>query len=183
MKTMTLLLACFGLIGFAGAAAAVTLDFEGIPFDYYYVYGMQNLDGYYPGVDFGPTVFILDRVNGGYNSNAYPPCSGNCVAASFGADTIRVDFDAPTNSVLICYTAEGAMFAEAYNSSDVLLGTAWAPGDNLGSNGFIDANWEGTAYLLIYSWGGFFTMDDFTYSEGSTPTQRTTWGRIKACYR
>jgi hypothetical protein len=167
-----------------GSASAFVCDFEGLPTTYYYFYGMQNIGNYYAGVTFGPTVYILDRLIGGYNDQGFPPCSGNAVAVSIGTDFIRADLAQATDHVSICYT-EGAgtgLWLEAYDAGGTLLTSANGP-SNYGASGFLEVNATGIAYVMIHNSGDFFVIDDFTFNDVPTPAQGETWGHIKGLFR
>jgi hypothetical protein len=165
-----------------GPALAFVCDFEALPTTYYYFYGMQNIGGYYPGVTFGPTVYILDAVIGGYNYGGYPPCSWSAVAVSIGTNYIRADFDQVTDHVSVCYT-EGlgnGLWLDAYNSGGSLIGSDNGP-TNYGTTGVLEVNVANIAYVLIHNEGDYFTIDDFTFNEGPIPAE--TWGSIKSLFR
>jgi hypothetical protein len=182
MKKLLLLFGLLAVVG--GSASALVCDFEGLPTTYYYFYGMQNIGSYYPGVNFGPTVYILDRVIGGYNDGGYPPCSGNAVAVSEGTNYIRADFAQVTNHVTTCYT-EGAgagLWLEAYDAGGTLLASANGP-SNYGSSGVLEVNAAGIAYVLIHNSGDMFVIDDFTFNDHPVPAEGETWGSIKSLFR
>ncbi len=155
-------LCCLMIYG-CGNAMQV-LDFEGLPDYYYYYGGNENIDGYYPGVEFGPHAVILDSVIYGYNSEGYPPHSGNCVLGTIGTSYTRVDFSIHTNHVGMWYTSYFTFHVEAYDGNDSLLVSASAPA-NYGSTDFVEVNSVGIAYVIYHNSGDLFVIDDFEYED------------------
>ncbi|MBD3234128.1 MAG: hypothetical protein GF315_10445, partial [candidate division Zixibacteria bacterium] len=153
---------------FSTANALTVLDFEDVPEQYWYFGGGQNLDGFYPGLNFGTSVTILENVVYGYNDTGYPPHSGHQVIFSADNATIRVDFDNPTNHVGFWYTnGSGTLYLEGYDAGGNLLDNT-SGGDNYGSNDFMEVNADGITYVLIHNSADFYTIDDFEY-EGEVP--------------
>lgn len=182
MRKVLLLIGLLAVMG--SPVLAFTCDFEGLPTTYYYFYGMQNIGGYYPGVSFGPTCYILDAVIGGYNSGGYPPHSGNAVAVSIGTSFIRADFAQATDHVDVWYT-EGygnGLWLDAYNSGGTLIASDDGP-TNYGTNAQLSVDAAGIAYVMIHNEGDYFTIDDFTFNEGPSPAEPNTWGSIKGLFR
>ncbi|MBD3168385.1 MAG: PEP-CTERM sorting domain-containing protein [candidate division Zixibacteria bacterium] len=166
-KVLFALLTVFLLVG--TSHALTTLDFEGIPDDYYYYGGNQNLGDYYDGVSFGTHATVLDRDIYGYNSYGYPPRSGDAVlfTDAFWSGEIRVDFDNNTNHVELWYSSFFDLWLEAYDEHGNLLTYDWGDGIRRG-NAFLEVNTADTdiAYVLIHDHGYFYTIDDFGWEEG-----------------
>lgn len=96
-KSKILLILTLLLIAFAANAHAfVYIDFEGVPLDYYYKFGNQNLGSYYPGLYFSPDVTILDAdpAKGGYNWQVHPYKSPTAVYFAYGGPAY-ITFDNP----------------------------------------------------------------------------------------
>ncbi|MBD3168384.1 MAG: PEP-CTERM sorting domain-containing protein [candidate division Zixibacteria bacterium] len=173
------LFALLAVLFLAGTSHALTiLDFEGIPDDFLYFGGDQNLGNYYAGVTFGPDATILDAQRYGYNSTGYPPHSGDAVLFSDAIDHIRVDFDNATNHAELWYTASSSgLYLEAYDSNDNMLTSDYGAG-NSGSNDFLEVNTADfdIAYVIIHDSGNFFTIDDFGWEEsgGGNPIPEPT---------
>jgi hypothetical protein len=182
MRKVLLLVGLLAVMG--SPALAFVCDFEGLPTTYYYFYGMQNIGGYYAGVSFGPTCYILDAVIGGYNYGSYPPHSWSAVAVSIGTNYIRADFAQATDYVSVWYT-EGlgnGLWLDAYNSGGTLIASDNGP-SNPGSNAQLEVSASGIAYVMIHNEGDYFTIDDFEFNEGPSPAQPSTWGSIKDLFR
>ncbi len=172
------------LLALAGSANAFTCDFEGLPLDYYYFYGSQNIGGYYPGVTFGNNCYILDAVIGGYNSGSYPPHSWSAVAVSIGNDQIRADLASPASHVDVWYTSgSGSFYLDAYNSNGQLIASDNGP-ENTGATTNLSVDADGIAYVIMHDTGDYFVIDDFTFDGGGgNPTEETSWGQIKNLYK
>ncbi len=157
---------CIVLFAFGTVNALTVLDLEDVPETYWYFGGDQNLGDFYEGLFFGPDATILESVVYGYNNTGYPPHSGNQVLFTDSDNTIRVDFEDPTNHVGVWYTAgTGSMFyLEGYDSDDNLLASISGP-DNYGQNDFLEINADGIDYVLMHNSGNFYTIDDFEYEE------------------
>jgi len=157
------------LISASPAKALTIVDFEGLPLTYYFKYGWQNLDGYYPGLNFGPGATILDRVTGGYNDVGWPPHSGNAVLFSDSLPYIRVDFvSLPANYVETWYTSDRTFYLEAYDSSNNWLVSSTGP-SNLLTNSLISVSADNIACVILHDSGNLFTIDDFGYQPIPAP--------------
>ncbi|MFX0203723.1 MAG: hypothetical protein ACFFCW_47095 [Candidatus Hodarchaeota archaeon] len=139
------------------------IDFENVPTTYHWVVGNQNIDGYYPNLNFGPDATILDKGTGGYNYVGYPPHSGNAVLFSYDIPWIRVDFANTTDHVEVWYTSDSDFYFEAYNTLDVLLATVVGSA-NTTTNSFLFIDSPEIAYVVMHDTGNFFTIDDFGYN-------------------
>ncbi len=155
--------------------ALILLDFESVSDLYHYSVGNTNLGGYYSGVSFGLDATILvDGVD--LNSYGYPPHSGVAVLFSDTYPTIRMDFTAGyTNYVEAWYSSYSTFYMEAYNSSDVFLGSISSPanfdGVNPGTNTLISISRPSRdiAYVEFHDTGGFYTLDDIAYNAVPEP--------------
>jgi hypothetical protein len=152
------------LAAFNIAHGITTVSFEGVPTTYYHLYGNQNLDGYYPGLNFGPDATILDRVIGGYNDYGYPPHSGNAVLfTGSGCGYIKVDFVGSTaNYAEAWYTSYYTFYLEAYDASDnPLVSSSGSP--NFGGNSLLSVSSPNIAYVILHDHGNSLGIDDFSY--------------------
>ncbi|MHC4442609.1 MAG: HYR domain-containing protein [Planctomycetota bacterium] len=157
-------------------ASPVLIDFEGIPTDYLYRYGNQNLGSYYPGLIFSPHATILDKVRGGYNHIGYPPHSGDAVLYSKPYSQIRVDFtNPPCDYVELWYTLDGGNFyMEAYNASDIMVDNATGP-SNYGTNSPISVSGNNIAYIILHNTNDWFVIDDLVYASDFNPDPGENW--------
>jgi len=151
----------------AGSAEATLIvqDFEGIPDQYLYFGGNQNLNGYLPGLNFSPQVTVLDRVRYGYNDTGYPPHSGDAVIFSDPEDYMRIDFLGFTSPYVEMWYTCGTGFqfyVEGYNAAGQLVDSAAGSG-NYGSNALISISGAGIAYVMVHDTGNLFTIDDLGY--------------------
>ncbi|MCP4632958.1 MAG: PEP-CTERM sorting domain-containing protein [candidate division Zixibacteria bacterium] len=162
------LLALIAIMLMATTSHALTVvDFEGLPDDFYYMGGSQNLGDYYEGITFGQEATILDRNIYGYNDSGYPPHSGDAVLFSVSTPLIRVDFDDATNHVEMWYTINYTEIQlQAFNADGDLIAEATGD-DNYTSNDFIEVNTAGfdISYVEIHDSGNYFTIDDFGWEE------------------
>ncbi|MBD3232624.1 MAG: T9SS type A sorting domain-containing protein [candidate division Zixibacteria bacterium] len=155
----------------SGGGQVEVIDFEEVPEQYWYFGGGQNLGGFYPGLNFGSSVTILENQVYGYNDTGYPPHSGHQVAFTADVPTIRVDFDALVNHVGVWYTVgSGTLYLEGYNSGGGLVDNT-SGGENYGTNDYIEVNGANIAYALIHNSADFYTIDDFEY--GSTLSRQS----------
>jgi len=169
MKKVILTLAIL-VLATSPSWALVLLDFEGLPDTYYFYGGNQNLGGYYPGVNFSPDATILDKAIYGYNDVPFPPHSGNAVLYSY-LGTIRMDFTGGfINYVEAWYTSNTNMYMEAYNSSNVLLGSASGP-SNLNINSLLSISTPNfdIAYVMFHDGVNVYTLDDIAYNPVPEP--------------
>ena len=160
--TMTITLVSTGNLN----AALVVEDFEGIPDTYLFRSGNQSLDGYLPGLFFGPHVTILDRVRLGFSDLDHPPHSGDAVLYAYPHDYIRVDFvGLPSIDYVEAWYASSlhAFYMEAYDADDNLLDSASGPA-NKGSNSLISVSGANIAYVKLHDSGNYFIVDDFAYA-------------------
>ena len=158
------------ILATSSATAGLTVvDFEGLPDAYYFNGGNQNLDGYYPGLNFGTDATILDKVIYGYNDFSYPPHSGDAVLFSVTVPSIRVDFVGYTTTYAeVWYTSLSTFYMEAYDASDALLDTAIGA-SNFGSNSLLSVTGSDIAYVILHDTGNYFTVDDFAYEPIPAP--------------
>ncbi len=164
----------------SGAYANTLVNFEGIPETYLYKFGNQNLNGYYPGLNFGPNATILDRVRGGYNYSGYPAHSGDAVIFSASVPYIRVDFMGfTTNYVEAWYSSAYTFYLEAYDASNNLLGYSSGP-SNYGTNSLISVSTGASniAYVKFHDSNNFFCVDDLAYS-GAGGTSGSLTGIVR----
>ncbi len=161
-----LLISLVAVLFIFGTANALTvLDFEDVPEQYWYFGGGQNLDGFYPGLNFGTSVTVLENVVYGYNDTGYPPHSGHQVIFSADNATTRVDFDNPTSHVGFWFTnGSGTLYLEGYDAGGNLLANTSA-GSNYGTNDFMGIDAAGIDYVLIHNSADLYTIDDFEYEE------------------
>lgn len=164
MKKALVLLACLLALVLTGVASATVLDFENIPQTYWNTGGGQNLDGYYPGVSFGPVATILEDQVYGYNSSSYPPHSGHAVLFSFSTPYINVSFAQPVSNVGFWFTTYNNLVLEAYDASNTLLAQNSFSGSNSGTNNFLQVVATNIKSVSIHDSGNYFTIDDFQYS-------------------
>ncbi|MBD3234047.1 MAG: T9SS type A sorting domain-containing protein [candidate division Zixibacteria bacterium] len=150
----------------------VILDFEDVPEEYWYFGGNQNLDGFYPGLYFGPAAVILENLVYGYNDTGYPPHSGHQVLASIDESFVQVNFDNPTDHVGLWYTSYYDFYLEAYDAGGTLIASAQGP-SNYTYSDYIEVNADGIAYVIYHNSGDFFVIDDFEYNE---PEQEEEFG-------
>jgi hypothetical protein len=170
-KFVTICLVAGLLIISSPAMALVTVDFEGIPDNYLYFGGNQNLGGYYAGLNFGPDATILDQVRHGYNSGLFPPHSGDAVLHSYSAPSIRVDLlGSTTNYVEAWYTSLSTLYLEAYDAGDNLL-VSTSGSSNNGTNSLISLSWNpgNIDYIIFHDNSHQFTLDDFAYEANVIP--------------
>jgi len=149
------------------AQALIVKDFENIPETYLYNFGGQNLGTYYSDLEFSPHVIVGDRARGGYNSEKFPPHSGNAVIGAINFDYIRVDFVGFTSSyVEAWYSTEFFidMYMKGYDIDDNLLVSTFAPG-TFATSSLISISAEDIAYVIFHDSdsGNMFTLDDFAY--------------------
>jgi len=171
MKRLWIILVMF--VTFAGAGNAyatlmtlIVQDFEGIPDTYLRYGGNQNLNGYLPGLFFGPDVKVLDRMRYSYNYNGYPPHSGDAVIGTFTTDYIKVDFvGLPSNPdyVQAWYTSTDTFYMEAYDTFDNLVDWTSGPSDYGYSLG-ISVSGQNIAYVKFHNSGEYFSIDDLAYT-------------------
>lgn len=153
------------------AAVVVSLDFEGLPDDYYADAGAQNLGLAYAaqpgGPVFGPDATLLG-VGRGLNDADYPPASGATVLYTAFESFIRVDFTTlPASSVSTYFRSGTDIFLFAFDSADNLLGMdSRSPNTFPAPAGWLsfDAGTFSISYVIIDGAPDFFVLDDFTYA-------------------
>lgn len=165
-------LSALALIPASQAAIVVTLDFEGLPDQYYADAGAQNLGLAYAGRPggpvFGPDATLLG-VGRGLNDFNYPPSSGTTVLFSSFENAIRVDFTgSPAGAVSTYFRSGTDIFLFAFDAADNLLGQDFsnpnlAPDDPAATLSF-DAGSFAIRYVIIEGAPNFFVLDDFTYT-------------------
>jgi len=168
---MTICLVAAFLIISSPAMALVTVDFEGIPENYLYFGGNQNLGAYYAGLNFGPDATILDQFRHGYNWVLFPSHSGDAVLTSVSVPSIRVDFlGSTTNYVEAWYTSLSTLYLEAYDAGDNLLANTSGSSNNE-TNSLISLSWGpgNIAYIIFHDNSSQFTLDDFAYEANVIP--------------
>ena len=176
MKRWILFLAIFfAMIGTTNAAM-VTLDFEDLGEQYWYLGGNQNISDFYPGLYFGPDVTVSETSKHGFNHLVYPPHSGNQVVHSHGTDFIEVSFSKPVSDVGAWFTfAVDPGVMEGYDSSGKLVGSASLAVNYPKASDFMgihSSNYD-IASVIIYGKTNYWTMDDFSYNE--IPLPGTIW--------
>ena len=148
-------------------ASAVTLDFENVPINYnYYWNSATNLDGFYPGLSFGPGATILDSRYGWPNAGMFPPHSGTAVLFT-SYSNIDVIFDNPVSDFSIWYTGfQAGVYVDAYSDSamNTLLGSV-SGGKNPYANSELSLDFPNIMAVKIRedspSWT---TLDDITFT-------------------
>lgn len=142
-----------------------TIDFEGVPDQFLYEIGNQNLGDYYPGLFFSPDVTLLDIVRDGYNNSGYPPHSGTAVAFSYTNPYGDITFANPVRVVGAWFSAATTLYLEAYDASDNLIASSSMP-SNYGSNSYMSVSVDSASIkrVRIHDTGNFWTMDDLYYS-------------------
>lgn len=154
------------------AAVVVSLDFEGLPDDYYADSGAQNLGLAYSalpgGPVFGPDATLLG-VGRGLNDSNYPPSSGSTVLYTAFESFIRVDFTTSPASAVSTYVRSGTdIFLSAFDAADNLLGmdsgTPNTAPDFPAAWLSFDAGTFDISYVIIDGAPDFFVLDDFTYA-------------------
>lgn len=163
-KLSSLLLAMVFVVSFAAPCIAGTIDFEGMPQDYWYYGGQQNFGNYWDGVYFGPDSTILEKSVYGYNDSGYPPHSGDAVLFSIATPYIDAIFETPVDFFSLWYTVNTSTFyIDAYDSDDNLISTI-SGGVNYGSNSYLEMSLESSNIkrLRMHDSGNYFTIDDFT---------------------
>jgi hypothetical protein len=154
----------------SATAGLTVVDFECVPDTYYALGGHQNLDGYYPGLNFGPGAYIFDRAIYGYNDSDFPPHSGDAVIGTdFGVPYIQVDFVGFTATyVEAWYTSAYTFYLEAYDASNNLIAMSTGP-SNIGTNSLISVSIPNIAYVKFHDSGNMFSVDDFAYEPIPAP--------------
>jgi len=172
MKKKILLL--WGIVLLMGLLAvpcfAVTLNFEGVPTDYYhYSYGgNQNIGNYYSGVTFGPHATILDKSKGMLDYILYPPHSGDSVLFSNNINYIEARFETLQNHISFWYSSASSLFVDAYDSNNNLIGTSVGP-SNLTTSTLLDMYAANIAYVRIHDSASYFVIDDFSFNQIPEP--------------
>ena len=158
------------VMGIAGAASALTtLDFEGLPDSYNYMFGGQNIGDYYSGVTFGPGATIADRNRGGYNDNDYPPHSGDAVFISRDYSYVDITFATTVSYVEGWFSFSQTGYLEAYDASGAIVDSdSMAP--NYGSNGLMSVSAPDIKWVRIHDHGDFWTGDDIAYGAVPEPS-------------
>ena len=157
------------------SAIADTINFEGVPHKYNF-YGENgvydsgvNLNGYYPGVTFGPTATILETNYYWQFASYYPPHSGVGVFYSHHYPYINVVFDEPVSNIRLWYTTRVAdIFVDAYSDSAMtnLLGKGQGY-INSGISSELRLDFSGIRAIKIYSPGALLqgcVVDDLSYT-------------------
>lgn len=164
-----------GVLCGTAASALTTLDFEGLPTTYYYLYGDQNIGGYYPGVSFGPDATILDRVIGGYNDSGYPPHSGNAVFFSDNYGYVDITFANPVSYVEGWFTFAGTGYLEAYDTGGNKVDSD-SMDRNYGSNGKMWVSAPSIGRVRVRDSGDLFVGDDIAYEAVPEPSSLLALG-------
>ncbi len=167
-----LALAIGGLTAAHAQLTVVTLDFEGLPDDYYWDAGYQNLGSAYAGRPggpvFGPFATLLG-VGRDLDHLTFPPASGETVLFTDSDSTIRVDFTAgPAREVSVYFRSLTDLFLYAFDAGDNLLGMVsglpnLAPDEpanwlSYNAGGFL------IQYVLIDGAPSSYVLDDFRYA-------------------
>ena len=159
--------------GGAARAEMIVVNFENVPDDYLYRAGNQNLGTYYPALNFGPHVTVMDRGRYGYNSSDYPPHSGNAIIwGDYVDQPLRVDFlGFQSTSVEAWYTSIYVVNLNAYDSADHLLASVSGPANYPGQITLISVSASDIAYVTFYNNGmSSLSLDDFAYTPVPEPT-------------
>jgi len=155
------------------AEPAFTLDFEGIPIDYNYWGGHQNLGDYYAaeyGVHFGPNVVTLDRTVGGYNYYGYPPHSGTAVIRPYTGEYFDITLDQSAYSVGLWYSTGASVWLKAYDSTGNLLDSAYGARNYMKSSPLTVSDGSGRiARVRLSDGGNLFVADDISVQATPEP--------------
>ena len=170
MKPLVALLVALLAIGAVDSTqGAITIDFEGVPTDYYFYAGRVNLGQYYAGLpngpSFGPDAAILETLVHGYNDYDYHlPYSGN--ALLFSGDhsaTIEVSFAQAISAANVYYCSGMGVNLAAYDGT-TLVGSVHGDGDFV--PGFLTIGTPGIDHITSIQFVGLpnnYVLDDFTY--------------------
>jgi hypothetical protein len=142
-------------------ANAGTIDFEGLPDQYWFYSGAVNIGNYYDGITFGPhTTFLKDFIP------SFPAHSGTSVLYDYPDSLIRADFDTPVDTVSIWYSAGYGLTLEAYDSGNNLL-TSVSGLANVTTNTLLSVSYPSSsiAYVVMKTdpgQPGSFVIDDLS---------------------
>ena len=130
----------------------------------------------YSGVTFSNAIALTAGIS--LDEFEFPPESGSTVASDYGAP-MQINFAQSVNDVGGYFTYAEPLTLDAYSARNVLLGSVSSPFSNnealsgvAGSspNEFLNLPFNNISYVTFAGdpFGGSFTLDDLTYTPGSS---------------
>lgn len=164
LQSVLLIAAFISVISIAPAFAdPVTIDFEGLADGF-------EIGGYYSGMGVSFTGAII-LTTPPLDTISYPTHSGSGVMSAVYSNgdvgSITATFTSPVNYVSLYYTTATSLWLEAYDSvgNPISFDEDLSGGSgNISGSDLLQVSGNNIAYVVIHDGGGFYTVDDFSFS-------------------